>query len=325
MNNRRNLLFALGASALAVAAPMRAQALPRIAWIGPSDAAGQVRYIAAFKEGMRENGLLDGKDYVLDAQYADGHYDRFPAMVDAALKRDPALIVVITIASVRAAQQATKAVPIVFVSTNDPLGSGLVASLARPGGNTTGISNQAEDVIVKYVELLREALPQTKRVAVLLNPGNPSNLRMFERVRGSAHDRGISVTAYEAGSPEAIDAALERIARQRPDALLPNSDAMLLQYRDRIAAFALKERLPSIGTSPETAKSGYLLAYGANRPDMYRRAATYARKILAGAKPADLPVEQPTKFELVINLKTAKALGVTIPQSLLLSADEVIQ
>ena len=142
----------------------------------------------------------------------------------------------ITIASVRAAQQATKAVPIVFVSTNDPLGSGLVASLARPGGNTTGISNQAEDVIVKYVELLREALPQTKRVAVLLNPGNPSNLRMFERVRGSAHDRGISVTAYEAGSPEAIDAALERIARQRPDALLPNSDAMLLQYRDRIAA-----------------------------------------------------------------------------------------
>src|SRR5438552_10834794 len=228
MNNRRNLLFALGASALAVAAPMRAQALPRIAWIGPSDAAGQVRYIAAFKEGMRENGLLDGKDYVLDAQYADGHYDRFPAMVDAALKRDPALIDVIPIASVRAPQQATKAVPIVFVSTNEPLGSGLVASLARPGGNTTGISNQAEDVIVKYVELLREALPQTKRVAVLLNPGNPSNLRMFERVRGSAHDRGISVTAYEAGSPEAIDAALERIARQRPDALLPNSDAMLL-------------------------------------------------------------------------------------------------
>ena len=319
-------IFALmTALLLTVPLPLRAQAPARIAWIGPTDAAGQALYIAAFKDGLRNNGMIEGKDFAFDAQYADGHYDRFPAMIDAALKRNPALIMAVTIASVRAAQQATKTIPIVFVSTNDPLGSGLVASLARPGGNTTGISNQAEDVIGKYVELLRDALPQIKRIAVLLNPGNPSNPRMFERIRASAQGYGISATAFEAASPETIDPALERSARQQSEALLQNSDAMLFQHRARIAAFALKQRLPSISTSPEGAESGFLLAYGADRPDMYRRAATYATKILAGAKPADLPVEQPTKFQLVINLKTAKALGITIPQSLLLRADEVIQ
>ena len=319
-------IFALlGSVLLAVSLPLCAEAPARIAWIGPSDAAGQALYIAAFKEGMRANGMVDGKNYFVDAQYADGHYDRFPAMVAAALKRDPAVIIAITIASVRAGQEATRTVPIVFVSTNDPVGSGLIANLARPGGNTTGISNQAEDVIVKYVELLRDTLPQTKRIAVLLNPGNPSNPRMFERVRAAAQGYGISAAAYEAASPEAIDPALERIARQRPDALLMNSDAMLFQHRQRIAAFALNERLPSISPSPENAEAGFLLAYGADRPDMYRRAAAYVKKILAGAKPGDLPVEQPTKFTLVINLKTAKALGLTVPQSLLLRADAVIE
>ena len=313
--------------ALLVTVPevLRAQAPPRIAWIGPSDAAGQALYIAAFKDGLRNNGKIEGKDFAFDAQFADGHYDRFPAMVDAALKRNPALIIVITIASVRAAQKATKAIPIVFVSTNDPLGSGLIASLAHPGGNTTGISNQAEDVIGKYVEFLRETSPQMKRIAVLLNPDNPSNPRMFDRVRASAQGYGISATAFEATSPEAIDSALERIARQQPEALLQIGDSMLFQHRARIAAFALKQRLPSISTSSEGAESGFLLAYGADRPDMYRRAATYVTKILAGAKPAELPVEQPTKFHLVINLKTAKALGIVIPQSLLLRADELIQ
>ena len=180
-------------------------------------------------------------------------------------------------------------------------------------------------MIGKYVELLHEALPQMKRVAVLLNPGNPSNAPMFERVRVAAQRYGVSAEAYEAASPDAIDSALAHIAQQRPDALLQNSDAMLFQHRARIASFALKERLPAISTSPESAESGFLMAYGANRPDMYRRAATYAKKILAGAKPADLPVEQPTKLPLVINMKTAKALGLTIPQALLLRADEAIQ
>ena len=325
MNRRRPGLHLAIALTLATAVASAQPSPARIAWIGPSDAAGQAKYIASFKDGMSDNGLVEGRNYVLDAQYADGHYDRFPAMIDAALKRDPALIMAITIASVRAAQLATNSVPIVFMSTNDPVGSGLVASLARPGGNTTGISNQAEDVIVKYVELVHATLPRAKRVAVLLNPDNPSNQRMFELVRAAADASGMTAVAYEAASPEAIDSALDAIARQRPDALIQNSDAMLIQHRDRIAAFALKQRIPAIGTSPEAADSGYLLAYGADRLEIYRRAANYARKILAGARPADLPVEQPTRFKLIINLKTAKALGLTIPQSLLLRADEVIQ
>ena len=280
MNRWRFRLHFIVALVLAISAASARPSPPRIAWIGPSDAAGQARYIASFKEGMRDNGMVEGNSYVLDAQYADGRYDRFPAMIEAALKRDPVLIIVITIASVRAAQRATNSVPIVFVSTNDPVGSGLIASLARPGGNTTGISNQAEDVIVKYVELVRAALPRAERLAVLLNPEIPSNPRMFERIRVSAGASGMTAMAYNAASPEAIDLALTAIARRRPDALIQHSDAMLFQQRHRIAEFAPKQRIPVIGTSPETADSGYLLAYGADRPEMYLRAATYARKIL---------------------------------------------
>jgi len=325
-HTRRRLSLHLAIALVLAPALAYTQPSPaRIAWIGPSDAADQARYIASFKEGMRDNGMVEGSRYVLDAQYADGHYDRFPAMIDAALKRGPALIVVVTIASVRAAQRATASVPILFVSTNDPVGSGLIASLARPGGNTTGISNQAEDVIAKYVELVRAALPSARSLAVLINPENPSNPRMFELIHRSADALGMSAVAYEAAWPEAIDPTLDSIARQRPDALIVNSDAMLFQHRDRIAMFALKQRIPAIGTSPEAADSGYLLTSGADRPEMYRRAATYARKILEGAKPADLPVEQPRRFKLIVNLTTAKALGMTIPRSLLLRADEVIQ
>ena len=324
MTDRRQSIAAV-ALTLAFAWPVRAQTPARIAWIVPSDAAVFAPYMAAFQAGLHDNGLQIGKDVVIDVFYADGHYERFPALIDAALRREPALMMVVTIASVRAAQLATRSIPIVFVSTNDPLGSGLVASLARPGGNTTGVSNQAEDVIGKYVELLRDVLPQTRRIAVLSNPGNPSNARMFEHVRAAAMAQGIGATSYEADSPQAIGPALERIAAQHHDALLMNSDAMLFQHRGRIGTFALKQRLAAITTSPQDAESGFLLAYGADRPDMYRRAATYARKILAGAKPAELPVEQPTRFRLVVNLKAARALGITMPRSLLLRADEVIE
>ena len=318
---RRHLL-----AALAITLPTLAATRPvRIAWIAPIDAATHANYIAAFKDGMRELSRIEGRDYVLEVQYAEGHYERFPAMIAAALARDSALIIVVTIASVRAAQSATTSVPIVFVATNDPLGSGLVASLARPGGNTTGISNQAEDVIVKYVEMLREAVPNVRRLAVLQNPDNPSNRRMFDRVRAAAQTLGMSATAYEASTPEDIVPALQTMALQRPDALLVNSDAMIFQYRERIAAFALEHGTPTIGTSPETAYAGFLLAYGADRPEMYRRAASYVVKILNGAHPGDLPVEQPTRFKLAINLKTARSLGVTIAPLLLLRADEVIQ
>ena len=311
--------------AFAVSSWCSAQAPARIAWVWPGGVANSVDYLSAFKEGMRENGLLEGTNFVIEQRYGEGRYDRFRALTDDLLKHDPAVIMVVTIASVRAAQQATKTVPIVFVSTNDPVGSGLVASLARPGGNTTGVSNQNEDLVPKYLELLRETLPRTARIAVLINPANPSNSRMFEQVRDSASGFGIASHVVEASSPEGLDIAFSAIAQYRPDALLVVPDSLFSDQRDRLAAFALRNRIPSFTFQSEMVASGSLISYGTQRRDLYRRAATYVKKILAGAKPGDLPVEQPMKFELVINLKTAKALDLTIPQSLLLRADEVIQ
>ena len=310
---------------LALAPPAWAQAQARIAIIFPPDAASSATRLASFKQGMRENGLLEGKHYVLDERYADGNYERFPAITDELLKRNPAVILVVTIASVRAAQQATKTIPIVFVSTNDPVGSGLVASLRRPGGNTTGLSNQAEDAMAKYVELLHEALPRATRIAVLINPANPSNPKLFEQVRAAATGLGIAARAFEAVSPAALDAAFAAIAKDRPDALVVVSDSVFFGQHERISAFALKNRVAAFGPGTEFVTAGSLIAFSASRHEMYRRAAIYVKKILAGAKPADLPVEQPTRFELAVNLKTAKQLNITIPYTVMLRATEVIE
>ena len=321
----RAALIILAALLLVLATPSWAQAPPRIGWIGPGSASAAKDNLSAFKEGMQQQGMVEGQHYVIDQRYAEGKYERFPALTSELLARNPAVIMVVTIASVRAAQQATRTIPIVFVSTNDPVGSGLVANLARPEGNTTGLSTQAEDLVDKYVELVRETLPRATRVAVLVNPGNPSGPKLFERVRASAAGFGISLRAFEADSPHALDVAFGAIAKHRADALLLIGDYMLFDQRDRIAAFALRQRTPMFAGSPQYAASGALMTYGTSPTEMYRRSAAYVKQILAGATPADLPVEQPTKFELVINLKTAKVLGISIPQSLLQRANEVIQ
>jgi putative ABC transport system substrate-binding protein len=310
---------------LMLALPAWAQAPARIAWIWPGSARGEAVRLSAFKDGMRENGMMEGQQYVLDERYASGKYDRFPALTDELLALKPAIVMVNTIASVRAAQQATKTVPIIFVATNDPLGSGLIASYARPGGNTTGLSTQNEDAVIKQLELLREIIPRMKRIAVLVNPGNPSGPKLFEYLRSSAGSLGIDAMDFDALSPEGLDAAFGAITQYRPDALIVMSDAMLFSERERITAFALRNRIPTSGTARDTIASAGLISYGALQLDLFRRSATYVKKILAGAKPADLPVEQPTKFAMVINLKTARALGLTIPPPLLQRADEVIQ
>ncbi len=322
MNTTRRQLLALP---LLGTARVWAQAPARIAWVWPGSAENSVVFLAAFRQGMRENGLTEGKHFVIEQRFGEGRYERFPALVDELLKHDPAVIMVVTIASVQAAQKATRTVPIVFVSTNDPVGSGLVDSLARPGGNTTGLSNQNEDLVPKYLELLRETLPQASRVAVLSNPGNRSNPKMSARVRDLAAGFGITTRVFEATSPEALDAALSAMTGYRPDAMLIVPDALFSDQRDRVGAFALNNRIPTFSQQSEMVASGSLMSYGTQRRELYRRAATYVKKIIAGTKPADLPVEQPTKFELVINLRTAKALGLTIPKALLLRADEVIE
>ena len=323
MNPTRRTLVVLP---LALALPAPAQAPARIAWIGPGSASGHTSRLAAFKDGLREQGMLDGQHYVVDERYAQGKYERLPALTAELLERKPAVIMVTTLASVRAAQQATRTVAIVFVNTNDPVANGLIASFARPGGNTTGLTNQAEDTMAKYVELLREVLPRATRVAVLSNPGNASTSKLFDQVRAAAGGFGISARLFEAASPEGLDAGFSAIAQHRPEALLVISDAMLIDQHARISEFALMHRMPLFAPTAEFVASGSLIAYASSRVAAYRRAAVYVKKIIfEGVKPADLPVEQPTKFELTINLKTAKALGIVIPQGVLLRADEVIQ
>ena len=323
MNRRATALAFL---ALGIAVSAVAQTPPRVAFISPITEAGSVIRIGALKDGLRDNGLIEGKHYVMDAVYADGKPDRFPALTQEVLQRNPNLIVVVTIPSVRAAQQATKTIPIVFVSTADPVGNGLVASLARPGGNTTGFTGMQEDLVAKQIELLRAAVPRATRLAVLTSPAaNPAHVKMVEKASATAAGFGVSARAFETALPAALDAVLEAVANHRADALLVLPNPMYYGERERISAFGLKNGIAVIAPEGEFADAGSLIAYSTPYTPLFRHAAGYVKKILAGAKPADLPVEQPTRFELVINSKTAKALGIKIPQSLLLRADRVIE
>ncbi len=329
---RRRLLVALGAGTLiaeltgGLAVQAQGGGPPaRIGFIVSTKAPAIATRLAGFRQGMRDNGLIEGQHYVIDAVYANGQFERFPALAQELLQRAPAVIMVSTIAAVRAAQQATRSVPIVMTGVNDPVGTGLVASLARPGGNTTGQSSQNEDLTVKFVEFVREVLPRAKRIALLTNPSNASLQKLSEQVRAAALKSGIEAHAFEVATPAAFDAAFTAIAKQQPDALVVLSDAMLNAEPQRISAFALNNRIAAFGGPADFAEAGSLLAYGPSGPDLFRRSATYVKKILAGAKPADLPIEQPTKFEMVLNLKNAKALGIKIPQAMLIQAERAIE
>ena len=321
--NRRDVVLAL--LSLGIATSAAAQTLPRIAFISPISEAASVTRIAALKGGLRDNGLIEGTHYVLDARYADGNADRFPALVQDVVQRNAAVIVVVHPASIRAAQQATKTIPIVFVTAGDPVGLGFVASLARPGGNTTGMTGQAEDLVAKQVQLVQLTLPHAKRFAVLISSSNPMNTKMFDKVRATAGGFGMDARAFDAPTPPALGPAFAAIAEYRPDALLILTSPLLYEERERISAFALKNRIPTMAGESEFVDAGILMAYGTEYSELFRVAAVYVKKVLAGVKPADLPIEQPTRFEMVINLKTAKAVGIKIPQSVQLRADRVIE
>ena len=317
--------FLIVAGTMLVSPLVDAQQPARLAWIGSGTPAGSAGSLAAFREGMKENALVEGKDYVLDLFWSDGEYERFPVMLQEALARKPAIILVQTIASVRAAQQATKTTPIVFVNTNDPVGSGLVASLARPGGMTTGMATMNEDRAAKMVQFVHEFLPKARRIAVLINPLNPSNRPIFETIRTAATKLGMSAIAIEARSPKHIDDAFSALLAKRPDALIVGADATFGDQRSRIAQFGLKYKIPVLASAPGGADAGALLGFGVPAHATFGRAAFYVKRILSGTKPADLPVEQPTKIELVVNLKTAKTLGLKTPQLILQRTDRVIE
>jgi ABC-type uncharacterized transport system substrate-binding protein len=262
---------------------------------------------------------------VLDLRYADGDYSRFPTFASEVAQRKPAAIVVTTISAARAAQRVSATIPIVMTGLIDPVGQGLIASLARPGGNTTGLANLAQDVMPKLVEILRATIPTIKVIAVLFNPANPANRELSKAMPAQASSIGVTVRPVEFSSAGELDATFAALSQQPPEALVVMSDAALYDLRAPISALALRHRLPTIAYVPEFTDVGALMSYGPPRRAMYRRAADYVKKILTGAKPADLPVEQPTQVELSINMQTAKALGITIPDALLARADRVVE
>jgi putative ABC transport system substrate-binding protein len=326
---RREFLFALGAGALVTSVPSFAQQPPRvwrIGYLSPRVRMDSLPYERAFLHGMSELGYVEGKNVVVEWRFADGAYERLPYLAAELVRLDVDVIVAPSSSAIRAAQQATTTTPIVFISTGDPVGSGFVASLARPGGNITGLSNTNLDVSAKLLELLVAIVPKLSRVAVLGNPGSSTHSAILKNVQAAALTRvGVRVLSVEARTREEIERGFARMTQERADGVIVAADAFLNQQAQYIAPRALKRRLPSISQPRIYVEAGGLMSYGQNTAESYRHAATYVDKILKGAKPAELPVEQPTKFELVINLKTAKALGLTIPESIRIRADEVIR
>ena len=281
-------------------------------------------FVDAFKQGMFDNGLVEGRDYVLDLRFAEGNYNRFDTLAAEVVRRNPAAIIVTTIRAAQAAQRATSTIPIVMTGLIDPVAQGLIASLARPGGNTTGLANLAQDIMPKLVEILRGLFPSIRDIAVLFNPTNPANRAIAPTLASQAQSVGVTVRLVDF-KPGELDSAFAGLAQRPPEALIVMSDAALYDLREPISALALKYRLPTIAYVPEFTDAGALMSYGPPRRAMYHRSASYVKRILAGAKPADLPVEQPTQVEFSINLHTARALGVAIPDTVLARADRVIE
>jgi putative ABC transport system substrate-binding protein len=327
VTTRRAFLGALAVFPLAAPLAAEAQApakVPRIGFLAPLTFAADTR-LDAFLQGLRELGYVDGQTIAIEFRFAEGKSERLPPLAAELVRLKVDVIVATALASTEAAKRATGTIPIVFTVVGDPVAVGLVASLSRPGGNITGLASVAPEVVGKQLELLKEVAPKISRVAILKNPNNPGHTVVLRQAEAAARVLGMQLQILEARIPSEIDAAFAAMRSQRAGGILVARDALVLAQRTQIAALAAKSRLPAVYGFRENVEAGGLMAYGASVSAMYRRAATYVDKILKGAKPADLPVEQPNKFELVINLKTAKALGLTIPPSLLQRADEVIQ
>ncbi len=328
MNNRRKLVIALGAGALAWAGAVRAQAPAKVRRIGllealsPSDAA---HLHEAFRLGLRDRGWVEGKNISVEYRYSEGRNDRLPGLAADLVRLKPEVIVASTGTAARAVQKATKAIPIVMAAPGNPVAIGLVVSLARPGGNVTGLSQITVELAGKRLELLKEMVPKLSRVAVLWNPDNPGSTLNWKEIQLPAQQLGVELHSLDVRSVNDFDKAFDDARTARAGALFIIAEPVMGTNLKRIADLAAKSHLPSIYSAPEYADAGGLMTYGADRADLFRRAATFVDKILKGAKPRDIPVEQPTKFELVVNMKTAKALGLKIPPSIMVRATKIIE
>jgi putative tryptophan/tyrosine transport system substrate-binding protein len=323
---RRAFITLLGGAAASWPLAARGQQsgkLPTIGFLGTATPSSWSHWTAAFVQRLRELGWVDGRTVAIEYRWAEGRSQRY-AEIAAEFVRLKVDVILTSGGAVPAVKQATSVIPIVFALANDPLGGGFVASLARPGGNVTGLSLQATDTAGKRLGLLLEVVPGLRRLAIMANADNPNTRLDVREVQAAASTLGLEVATVEIRRAEDIPPAFEAL-RGRADALFVVAEPLVITHRIRINTLALGARLPTMGGFRDYVEAGGLLSYGPNDPELFRRAADHVDKILRGAKPGDIPVEQPTKFDLVVNLKTAKALGLTIPESFLLRADEVIE
>jgi putative ABC transport system substrate-binding protein len=282
-------------------------------------------WVAAFDQGLAELGWVSGRNIIVEHRSADGHFDRLPALTAELIADKVQLIVALSAPETAAAKKVVGNLPIVFVVHGDPIGMGDIQSLAHPGGNITGLCQMHPELSTKQLDILKQIVPSISRIAVLWNAANPAKLADWQQLKPAADTLGVELQSVEVRGPEGFDNAFAAIEEQHPDALLTLGDPLTVTMRTALADFALKEGLPAMFTHRQFVEVGGLASYGANFPDLFRRAAAYVDKILKGPKPADLPVENPTRFELVVNLKTAMSLGLTIPPSIVMRATEVIE
>ena len=319
----RTLAALLFAAPLAAFAQSSAKAVPRIAFLDPGSSDSGL--YGSFLAGMKELGYVEGKNIHIQARFANGDLERLPALAKELADLKPDVILAQSTPGVRAVVATKTMAPVIMVAVGDPVGSGFVKSLGRPGGNVTGLSILTSDVSPKLLEMLKAMIPRLSRVAVLVNPANPNSTVSLTNIRSAAGPMKLKIVAVEASVAGDFDKAFAAIGRQRPDALIIPGDPLFRLNAGKIAKLALGNKLPLACTNAEIVEAGGLLSYGASIADNYRRAATYVDKILKGAKPVDLPVEQSAKFDLVINLRTAAELGIKIPPSLRITAEKVIE
>jgi putative tryptophan/tyrosine transport system substrate-binding protein len=325
---RREFIALIGGSAVAWPLVARAQQVtkvPRIGLLSPFSSSDTALWHQAFRQGLRDLGWVEGKTIIIEYRYADGRNERLPELSADLVHLKVDVIVTAVTNDALAAKNATREIPIVMAAAGDPVATGIVESLGRPGGNITGLSQMNAELIGKRLELLKEIVPMLSPVAVLWNPDDPISVLSWNEIQIPARNLGVEVHSLEVRSPVDLDKALEEAARTRVGALAIMPNPVFVTNLKRIADFAAQNRLPSIFHLREFADAGGLVSYGVDRSDLFRRAATYVDKILKGANTADLPIEQPTKFELVINLRAARALGIIVPPSLLARADEVVE
>jgi putative ABC transport system substrate-binding protein len=309
----------------AIAEAQQSGKIPRIGFLGNSTLALEENLVGPFREGLRDLGYVEGKNILIEYRWAEGKYERFPALIGELIAQKVDMIVTAGTPASLAVKKAAPSIPLVMIAVGDPIGTGLIESLAQPGGNVTGLTSIAADLEGKRIELLREVIPRLSHVAVFWNPASPFQVVAEKEVQAAARAFKMKVLSLGVQSPEQFDNAFATIRRVRPGALLVLADRLFLHNRARIMDFATKNRLPGVYAYLELVEAGGLMSYGPSYADMHKRAATFVDKILKGRKPSDLPVEQPMRFDFVINLKAAKQIGVTVPPNVLVRASRVIR